>query len=97
MTTHCRFTRKGQGVAYEATWATKMEPWIEQWNGAETDVHEPQALYDPLSYDAYLRWYHGATRVRLFPVPDAPEDHVPDITDTFATQPTEAFHLMVIF
>ncbi|RLN09828.1 hypothetical protein C2845_PM11G30530 [Panicum miliaceum] len=35
-------TRKGQRVAYEATWATKMETWAEQWAQAATGLHLAQ-------------------------------------------------------
>ncbi|TVU51348.1 hypothetical protein EJB05_02770 [Eragrostis curvula] len=71
-----------------------MESWIQQWVGAETDVHVPQGPYDPFRYGEYLQWFHRETRVRLFAVADQPVEHVPEITDTFATQPTRAFHLM---
>lgn len=90
-----RMSRKGLGLAYETHWATKMAPWIEQWDGAATDVHVPSGPYDPSEYDAYLRWYTGATRWRCFPVADEPVQHEATITDTFASDPPAAFQLVV--
>ena len=92
----CRLTRKGQDVAYEATWATKIKTWAEQWLQATDDVHQTQLAYDEAMYPAYLRWYHSATRWRFFPVPQDPEPHDAEITDTVATEPPAAFHVLVI-
>ena len=57
----CSLTRKGKGVAYEATWVTKMDTWAEQWDQAMDDVHQAVLLYDASTYATYLGWYHGAT------------------------------------
>ena len=93
----CRLTRKGQGVAYEATWATKIQSWVEQWLQAADDVHPMQLAYDEAMYPSYLRWYHNATRWRCFPVAEDPEPHEAEITDTFATEPPAAFHVLVSY
>lgn len=90
-------TRKGQGIAYEAIWATKMEPWAAQWAQAETDVHDYEGPYDESTYGPYLHWYHGATRWRCFPVPANPEPHEATIRDTFASEPAAAFHALVCY
>lgn len=58
---------EGQGIAYEAIWATKMEPWAAQWAQAETDVHDYEGLYDESTYGPYLRWYHGVTMLEVLP------------------------------
>ena len=93
----CRLTRKGQGVAYEATWDTKIQSWAEQWLQAADDVHPMQLAYDEAMYPSYLRWYHSATRWRCFPVAEHPEPHEAEITDTFATEPPAAFHVVVSY
>ena len=87
--------RKGQRIAYEASWVAKMEMWAQQWDHAGEEVHQAALLYDVSTYAAYLRWYHGTTRWRCFPVPEDPEPHHAEITDTFATEPPAAFHVLV--
>ena len=81
----CRLTRKGQGAAYEATWATKIQPWTDQWLQAGDNVHPTHLAYEEATYSSYLRWYHNATHWRCFPVAADPEPHAAEITDTFAT------------
>ena len=93
----CRRTRKGQGVAYEATWATKIQPWADQWLQAGDDVHPTHLAYEEAMYPSYLRWYHSATRWRCFPVAADPEPHAAEITDTFATEPPAAFNVIVSY
>jgi len=72
-----------------------METWGEQWDRAAEEVHQAALPYDASTYAAYLRWYHGATRWWCFPVPEDPEPHHAEITDTFATEPLAAFHVLV--
>jgi hypothetical protein len=72
-----------------------METWGEQWDHAAEEVHQAVLPYDASTYAAYLRWYHGATRWRCFPVPEDPEPYHAEITDTFATEPPAAFHVLV--
>ena len=88
-------TRKGQGIAYDATWMVKMQLWVEQWVDAAADVHIPSDPYDPSTEDAYLRWFHAATWVRCIPMsPEAPH-HDLEITNTFAPKLAVAYHAMV--
>jgi hypothetical protein len=89
----CRLTRKGQGVAYEATWATKIQPWAERWLQAANDVHPTQLAYDEAMYPSYLSWSHW----RCFPMAEDPEPHETEITDTFTTEPPAAFHVVVSY
>ena len=88
-------TSKGQGIAYEASWAAKMETWAQQWDHAGEKVYQAALPYNASTYTAYLRWYHSATCWRCFPFPEDPEPHHAEITDTFATEPLAAFHVLV--
>ena len=72
-----------------------MEPWAQQCDQAAEEVHQAALPYDVSTYIVYLRWYHGATRWRCFPVPEDPEPYHVEITDTFATELPAAFHVLV--
>ena len=63
---------------------------------AAADVHVPRGMYDIASYPSYIQWFHSATRVRCIPVAaNPPEEHVPDITDTYSTRPAVAYNTLV--
>ena len=72
-----------------------MEMWAQQWDHAGEEVDQAALPYDASTYAAYLRWYRSATRWRCFPVPEDPEPHQAEITDTFAIEPPAAFHILV--
>ena len=72
-----------------------MVPWVNDWAQAATDVHDLGRPFDEATYREYLRWFHGATHVRCFPVPVEAAPHEAEITDTFAMEPPTAFHALV--
>jgi hypothetical protein len=71
-----------------------MLPWVNVWAEAAVDVHDLGAPFDEGMYHEYLCWFHGATRVRCFPVPVEAAPHEAKITDTFAMEPQAAFHTL---
>jgi hypothetical protein len=72
-----------------------MVLWVNAWAQAAADVHDLGGPFDEGTYREYLRWFHGATRVRCFPVPVEAAPHEAKITDTFAMEPPAAFHALV--
>lgn len=72
-----------------------MVLWVNAWTQAAADVHDLGGPFSEDTYQEYLRWFHGATRVRCFPVPLEPAPHEAKITDTFAMEPPAAFHTLV--
>ena len=70
---------------------------MERWLQAADDVHPTQLAYDEAMYPSYLCWYHSAACWRCFPVAEDPEPHETEITDTFATEPPAAFHVVVSY
>lgn len=48
--TFCRMTQKGQGLAYEVQWASKMVVWANECAEAVTYVHDLGGPYDESTY-----------------------------------------------
>lgn len=80
---------------FEQSWVDKLAPYVNAWAEAALDVHDLGEPFQEGNYRAYLRWFHGATRVRCFPVPLQAAPHDAEITDTFAMEPPAAFHSLV--
>ena len=72
-----------------------MMPWVIAWAEAATNMLDLGGPFDEGTYREYLRWFHGATRVRCFPVPVEAAPHEAEINDTFAMEPPTAFHALV--
>ena len=72
-----------------------MVLWVNAWAQAAADVHDLGGPFDEATYREYLRWFHGATRIRCFPMSTEATPHEAEITDTFAMEPPDAFHALV--
>ena len=84
-----------KGVKRGTDWSLKMQPWVEQWQGALDDRVEEDRPYDSREYAEYLRWYQPQTRTRLVYVVDPPATYVAAPTDTYPAHFARDAHLAV--
>ena len=72
-----------------------MQALVDEWADTAAQVHIPNGPYDHRTEDTYLCWFHKVTQVRFILEPLEPLQHEPEVTNTFATEATTAYHVMV--
>ncbi|KAM0892101.1 hypothetical protein ACQ4PT_025990 [Festuca glaucescens] len=80
-----KYNRKGTSHSAQ-WWLQRLATFVADGDGATTRIWTHHEQFDPQEFDAYLRRYMTATRVRIIPTSDSAEAPPATMQDMYPTQ-----------
>lgn len=88
-----RWSRRGHVGA--TTWADKVQPYVDDWVEAPTDVVHEQRPHSAEAFTRYLQWYLPRTRVRVTHVPAEASIEAAAVSATYPVQRDQNYGIAV--